>query len=142
MRLSSAMPVSIKQLQTLNAEQLRALVLKHAPLAICALATLGIAWQASQLTWLLASKPSATTNLALRTTPIVNTRSKPTIDVQSIANAHLFGLPAANTDTDTSNLPPTQMSLVLAGTIAFDDPLTGYAIVGENAANAKFYRVG
>jgi general secretion pathway protein C len=34
------------------------------------------------------------------------------------------------------------MSLVLAGTIASDDPEKGFAIIGESAAAAKFYAVG
>jgi general secretion pathway protein C len=32
--------------------------------------------------------------------------------------------------------------LVLAGTMALEDPEMGFAIVGETAVNAKFYRVG
>lgn len=135
------MPTHIKQLQSLSPEQWRMLAFKHAPLAVCALATIGIAWQASQLTWLLAAKPKVIVSPA--TNPTTASRpAKASVDVQSIANAHLFGSPTANTEADPRNLPPTQMGLVLAGTMALNDPAQGYAIVGENAANAKFYRVG
>jgi general secretion pathway protein C len=54
----------------------------------------------------------------------------------------LFGIPGASGVTDPNALPQTQMSLVLAGTMALDDPQAGFAIVGETAMNAKFYRVG
>lgn len=137
------MSVSIKQLQMLSAHQWRVLLVKHAPLAICALTTVGIAWQASQLTWLFAggSKVSNAAPIGPVASP-APADARPAVDVQSIANAHLFGLPSADNGADTSNLPQSQIGLILAGTIALNDPMAGYAIVGENAATAKFYAVG
>jgi len=66
------------------------------------------------------------------------------LDVQSIVSAHLFGVaaPAPGTGIDASNAPNTTMNLVLAGTIATDDPQHGLAIIGETAATAKVYSVG
>jgi general secretion pathway protein C len=71
--------------------------------------------------------------------PVVQTAQA---NPQQIANAHLFGVATAAGATDPNNLPQSQMSLVLAGTMALEDPEAGYAIVGDNAANGKFYRVG
>jgi general secretion pathway protein C len=66
------------------------------------------------------------------------------LDIQSIVGAHLFGVaaPAQPRAGDASNAPDTTMNLVLAGTIATDDPKRGLAIIGETAANAKVYSVG
>ncbi|MGH8314414.1 MAG: type II secretion system protein GspC [Steroidobacterales bacterium] len=76
--------------------------------------------------------------------PAIPRPSRPALDVQSIVNAHLFGVaaPAATDSDDASNAPNTSMNLVLAGTIATDDPKHGLAIIGETAANAKVYSVG
>ncbi|MBK7249921.1 MAG: type II secretion system protein GspC [Gammaproteobacteria bacterium] len=63
------------------------------------------------------------------------------IDLAALVNAHLFGVPAA-AGSQTGSAPQTTMSLVLAGVLAEDDPLKGYAIVGESAASAKLYAVG
>jgi general secretion pathway protein C len=70
--------------------------------------------------------------------------TRPALDVQSIVNAHFFGVaaPAQSQATDANNAPNTTMNLVLAGTIATDDPKHGLAIIGETAANAKVYSVG
>jgi general secretion pathway protein C len=66
------------------------------------------------------------------------------LDVQGILSAHLFGVaaPAQPRPGDPSNAPNTAMNLLLAGTIATDDPKRGLAIIGETAANAKVYSVG
>lgn len=117
------------------------LTAKHAPQVIAGLAVIGIAWQAAQLTWLFISPspaPAPTTNAAQNEPP----STTKAIDAQGIANAHLFGVANTSTNADPNNLPQTQMSLVLAGTMALDDPEMGFAIVGENAATAKFYRAG
>jgi general secretion pathway protein C len=68
-----------------------------------------------------------------------------TVDVQSIINAHLFGVsdPTASEPAgEVTDAPQTSLTLVLAGTIAADDPKRGFGIIGESAANAKVYSVG
>jgi general secretion pathway protein C len=78
-----------------------------------------------------------------QTGAILNTKQRTasaTVDPDSIARAHLFG--TANSPITSNEPPVSRINLVLAGTIATDDPGVGYAIVGENAANAKFYSVG
>ena len=66
-----------------------------------------------------------------------------TVDVQSIIDAHLFGVadPVA-AEGDPTEAPETRLSLVLAGTIAASDPKQGFGIIGESANNAKLYSVG
>lgn len=66
------------------------------------------------------------------------------LDVQSLVNAHLFGVapPAQAAPGDAANAPDTTMNLILAGTIATQDPKHGLAIIGESAATAKVYSVG
>jgi general secretion pathway protein C len=64
-----------------------------------------------------------------------------TIDLLSLANAHLFGQ-ATTAVSSGADAPQTRLPLVLAGVLAADDPLQGFAIVGETAAAAKLHAVG
>jgi general secretion pathway protein C len=84
--------------------------------------------------------------LGARATPNTASGARPvrrTLDVQSLVNAHLFGIAAPpQAAADAANAPDTTMNLVLAGTIATEDPKRGLAIIGESAANAKVYSVG
>lgn len=66
------------------------------------------------------------------------------VNVAAIANSHLFGQPAAPKPAavDATNAPKTTAPLILAGTIASDDPREGLAIIGENSNSAKVYAVG
>lgn len=67
----------------------------------------------------------------------------PSVDVAAIADAHLFGFaPIQAAQTNTPDLPQSNLPLVLVGIIAADDPEAGLAILGENAAAAKVYAVG
>jgi general secretion pathway protein C len=117
---------------------------RHAPGIVAGLAVLGLAWQAAQLTWTVWSLVSPGQSQS-GPTPIMNSApaASTSVDPQVIANAHLFGVPGATSNfTDPNSLPQAQVNLVLAGTMAFNDPEAGFAIVGETAANGKFYRVG
>lgn len=70
--------------------------------------------------------------------------SRRTVDVQSVIAAHLFGMAnlAEQVSGDPSDAPETRLSLVLAGTIAANDPKAGFGIIGESAAAAKLFSVG
>jgi general secretion pathway protein C len=72
------------------------------------------------------------------------TRAAQSVNAQSIIDAHVFGVaaPQEMTQTDPSDAPETRMSLILAGTIASNDPKGGLGIIGETAATAKVYKVG
>ncbi len=66
---------------------------------------------------------------------------QPPVDVQAVADAHLFGVAGANANVDPNNAPVTAASLVLAGTIATDDPKRGVAIISDGGPS-KVYSVG
>ena len=75
------------------------------------------------------------TNAAART-------QHPAVDIQSVVSAHLFGIATADSSTqDPANAPPTTANLVLAGTIASQDPKRGVAIISDGGP-AKVYSVG
>jgi general secretion pathway protein C len=136
-----SVPANLKDLQDLASHPFVERTLKHLPDIIAGLLVIAIAWQLVQLTWLMVgTQPVNAVAIASAPPAII---AGPKIDPQAIANAHLFGTPSAeSSDADASNAPQTQMSLVLAGTIASDDPAKGFAIIGESAAAAKFYSVG
>lgn len=62
------------------------------------------------------------------------------VDIQSIVAAHLFGIPPRAAQ-DESNAPQTTANLVLAGTIATQDPKHGVAIISDGGPS-KVYSVG
>ena len=63
------------------------------------------------------------------------------LNVATIANAHLMGA-APQARGDGQNAPPSNIPLVLTGTIAGNDPQNGLAILGQTAQSAKVYAVG
>jgi general secretion pathway protein C len=63
-------------------------------------------------------------------------------DTQSVVSAHLFGVAAADPSTeDPANAPQSSANLVLAGTIATQDPKRGVAIISDGGPS-KVYSVG
>jgi general secretion pathway protein C len=62
-------------------------------------------------------------------------------DVQSVVSAHLFGIAAADPNQDPDNAPTSTANLVLAGTIATQNPKHGVAIVSDGGPS-KVYSVG
>jgi general secretion pathway protein C len=133
---------TMTQLRNLDQAQLVSGISRALPPVLLFGAVIGIAWQLAQLTWLL-YQPKLNTTPVPVVIPQPSRSAGQSLNTQRIADAHLFGVAsAAPSDTDPSNLRETPVSLVLSGTIAFSDPQAGFAIVGENAANAKFYKVG
>jgi general secretion pathway protein C len=64
------------------------------------------------------------------------------VDAQSVVSAHLFGVAVADPTTqDPNNAPLSSASLVLAGTIATQDPRHGVAIISDGGPS-KVYSVG
>jgi general secretion pathway protein C len=64
------------------------------------------------------------------------------LDIQSVASAHLFGIAAPDPSAqDPANAPQSTANLVLAGTIATQDPKRGVAIISDGGP-AKVYSVG
>jgi general secretion pathway protein C len=64
------------------------------------------------------------------------------LDVQSVVSAHLFGVAAPDASLqDPANAPQSTANLVLAGTIASQDPKRGVAIISDGGPS-KVYSVG
>jgi general secretion pathway protein C len=67
---------------------------------------------------------------------------RPALDVQSIVSAHLFGVATVDpTAQDPANAPQSTANLLLAGTIASQDPKRGFAIISDGGPS-KVYSVG
>src|ERR1700675_2715571 len=65
------------------------------------------------------------------------------VDVQTVVSAHLFGVAVADPATqDPENAPQTSANLLLAGTIATQDPKRGVAIISDGGGPSKVYSVG
>src|SRR6202046_5881454 len=64
------------------------------------------------------------------------------LDIQSVVSAHLFGIAVADPiSQDPANAPQSTANLVLAGTIATQDPKRGVAIISDGGPS-KVYSVG
>ena len=64
------------------------------------------------------------------------------LDIQGVVSAHLFGIAAPDPSAqDPANAPQSTANLVLAGTIATQDPRRGVAIISDGGP-AKVYSVG
>jgi general secretion pathway protein C len=67
---------------------------------------------------------------------------RPGVDVQKVVSAHLFGVAAVEPGAqDPANAPLSSANLVLAGTIASQDPKHGVAIISDGGPS-KVYSVG
>ncbi len=67
----------------------------------------------------------------------------PTLHIQNVISAHLFGVAAVNGGPqDPANAPQSSANLLLAGTIATQDPKRGVAIISDGGGPSKVYSVG
>lgn len=122
-----------------SAEGFRTLLTTHGPRLVSGVL---LALIAIQLGLVLTSQPGQPAAGEAAPAPVVPVRAaNRTLELAAILNAHLFGQ-AATTPTDAANAPQTSIPLVLAGVMAMPDPRQGMAILGENAASARFYRTG
>lgn len=65
------------------------------------------------------------------------------VDIQTVVSAHLFGVPPADLAAqDPENAPQSSANLILAGTIATQDPKRGVAIISDAGGPSKVYAVG
>jgi general secretion pathway protein C len=66
-----------------------------------------------------------------------------TLHIQNVISAHLFGVAAVNGGAqDPANAPQSSANLLLAGTIATQDPKHGVAIISDGGGPSKVYSVG
>jgi general secretion pathway protein C len=114
-------------------ERWRALLLREGPRAATAVLIVALCAQAAFIVTDLAGggAAKAATRLPARSHPL---------DIAAIVNAHLAGTaPQASSGEDVR---PSNIPLVLTGTIAGNDPQNGLAILGQTAQTAKVYAVG
>ncbi len=70
-------------------------------------------------------------------------RNAPAWTFKAVVAAHLFGVAGGRSDAqDPDNAPQSSANLLLAGTIATQDPKHGVAIISEGGAPSKVYSVG
>jgi general secretion pathway protein C len=68
---------------------------------------------------------------------------RPSLHIQNVISAHLFGMAAVSGGAqDPANAPQTSANLLLAGTIATQDPKRGVAIISDGGGPSKVYSVG
>jgi general secretion pathway protein C len=65
------------------------------------------------------------------------------VDIQTVVSAHLFGVSVADpASQDPEHAPQSSANLLLAGTIATQNPKHGVAIISDAGSPAKVYSVG
>lgn len=137
------LPKSLSRLTSFTEGARSARWIQSLPLWVSVGLVVLLAWQLVQLTWTIlgARKASGAAPAMAQGIPAP---AGPSFDLQSILNAHLFGVAGAPDPgaTDPNAVAATQMNLVLVGTIAESNPERGYAIIGDSAATAKVYAVG
>jgi general secretion pathway protein C len=117
-----------------------------APRWVALLLVVGIAWQLAQIIWMLI--PGSDAGDQIIAPPAQVSRStapgSTSIDVQSIANSHLFGEADAEPvvvepQESHEDLAETRLNLSLKGTIASGDQETSIAIIADAANQEKMY---
>ena len=109
-------------------------LLHAAPGIASTILILAIAWQLAHLTWMLLPQPTAAT--ADRKLPGIAARR---IDVESIAERHLFG--TATVSTGNVDAPDTSLALTLHGIVSGDRAADSYALIVING-DEELYGVG
>ena len=105
----------------------------------CACVMVG-AWFAAKLTWRLLEKPPTNSAAAMAPLPSPAAPRRPTVDINRIINAHLFGVPApASVDTAPAE---THLAIVLQGIIFTDIKEDARAIIARQNEGQNSYRIG
>ena len=132
----------------LDADKAIAAVNRVAPRWVALLLVIGIAWQLARLIWLL--MPGSSVSEPIIAPPAQVSRSTPaaadSVDVQTIANTHLFGEADADEVVvapveNHEDLAETRLSLSLKGTIASGSPDSSIAIIADARNEEKIYLV-
>jgi len=135
----------------LDSDELLSMANERLPRWITLALVLGIAWQLSQIVWMLVPASSAGDPVvapAAQANSGTVRRSSNQPNVRLIADAHLFGearVEAATTavaSTNIDTLPDARVSLSLKGTVAASDPNSSYAIIADSNKEEKVYKIG
>ncbi len=133
---------------SLDGERTLAAVNQLLPRWVTLALVVAIAWQLARVIWLLMpGSPAGDPLTAPPTqfgTPAAAASSQ--VDVQSIANAHIFGEADAVSVVETpqqthENLAETRLDLSLKGTIAYNDQESSIAIIADNSNEEKVYSI-
>lgn len=127
----------LSSLGTDKAASLGPMVVAQAPTIVSGVLVIALAAQLASLVWRILAPPPAAQPAPATTTP-----GGSGINIAGIVNAHLFGTALSPATGDPANAPATSLNLVLAGTIAGEDPRSGWAIIGESAQAARVYATG
>src|SRR5271168_1462084 len=130
---------TVTMLDTRTNEWLSRLQAKGPRLVSLVLAAL-IAAQLAQIAMILLVKPVKSPQPVL--TGSVPHAERPSLHIQSVISAHLFGIAAVVGAQDPANAPQSSANLLLAGTIATQDPKHGVAIISDGGGPSKVYSVG
>ncbi len=137
-------------LRGMDGSQLLATANRVLPPWISLLLVLVIGWQLAKLAWLFVPGPAAGDPVSVPASVDIAATTSSSTDVQSIADAHLFGV--ANKDDEnqlvaapaiTDDLPDTRLTnLVLKGTIASDFEEDSAAIIADGGREELVYVIG
>jgi len=132
----------------LDAERALSAMNQTLPRWVALLLVIGIAWQLAQVIWML--MPGSDAGDQVIAPPVQISRSTTNaagaLNVQNIANAHLFGEAdpeevIAAPQENLENLAETRLDLSLKGTIASVDPESSIAIIADARNEEKIYLV-
>ncbi len=137
-------------LRGMDAGQFLATANRVLPPWISLLLVLVIGWQLAKLVWMLVPGPAAGDAVEVPASLNVVTAPSSSVDVQSIADAHLFGVASADDENQpvvapeiTDDLPDTRLTnLVLKGTIASDFEEDSAAIISDGGREELVYAIG
>lgn len=108
-----------------------------APTVVAVVMVVALAAQLAALAWrFLAPAPPPEDTGAVAVAPATGAT------IANVVNAHLFGSAALQATGDPSAAPTTNLRLVLAGTLAGNDPAQGWAIIGESGQAARVFQTG
>ena len=134
------MAATVTMLDTRTNEWLTRLQAKGPRLVSLALAAL-IAAQLAQIAIFAFVKPVKSPQPVLSAS--APRLQHPSLHIQNVISAHLFGVAAVDSGAqDPANAPQSSANLLLAGTIATQDPKRGVAIISDGGGPSKVYSVG
>ena len=130
----------------LDAERALLAINNFLPRWVALLLVIGIAWQLAQVIWMLMPGSEAGDQVIAPPVHISRTAQAAAVNVQNIANAHLFGEAdpeevIAPPQENIENLAETRLNLSLKGTIASDHHTSSIAIIADAEKEEKIYLV-
>ena len=135
----------------LDGESLLAVANEKLPRWVTIALVIAIAWQLSQIVWMLV--PASSTGDPVIAPPtqansggVSRTSNQP--NVRAIADAHLFGEASVEdagpvtVQANVESLPDARVAFSLKGTVSASDPNSSYAIIADSNKEEKVYKIG